>query len=119
MPFGVGIVFALMYAKFNGYLLSITYLGAYALSSLSGVGIVEGLNVSLVLALLQYIISKKQFKLKKWQVFIFAILSQVVYIIGNIGDTKSNLALFISRKMTKYFLKKYESILNVQNNLTN
>jgi len=104
MPFGVSLVFSLLFAKFNGYYLGIVYLLSYTLAGLNLFSLYEALNVTLILCLMQYLISKKNFKLKRWHIFVAAILSQVIFIILNIGETKENLALFVSLILGLLFL---------------
>lgn len=104
VPFGISIVFSLIMVKFNGYYLSIVYVLAYFLANISLVAIFEAINVAVVLSFLQYLISRKNIKLKKWHVFISAILSEIVYIAINVGDVHDNLALIVSIVLGLMFL---------------
>lgn len=104
VPFGIGIVFSLLIVKFNGYYLSIVYVVAYVLANMRIVSVFESINVVMVLCCLQYLISRKNFKLKKWHVFASAIISEIVYIVVNIGNVRDNLALFVSLVLGLMFL---------------
>ena len=104
MPFGIGIVFSLIYIKFNGYILSIIYVLTYCLADMAFSSIIIALNVSFVLVLLQYLINNKKIKLKKWKVFLFAIIGQLAYILLHLGDVNENLALLISLILGLFFL---------------
>ncbi len=104
MPFGIGIVFALIYLKFNGFLLSIIYFLAYTLAGLSIDSIFEALNVVIILCVIEYLRKINKLKLNKWFTFVFALVAQIVFLITNLGTTKENLALFISITLGLLFL---------------
>lgn len=104
MPFGVGIVFALFFLNFNGYLLTIVYFISYSLAGLSVNSVIVSLNVVIVLLLLEYLKNKGKIKLRKWLIFVFAIASQLIFVITNLGETKQNLALFVSLILGLMFL---------------
>ncbi|MGN0961326.1 MAG: SpoIIE family protein phosphatase [Christensenellales bacterium] len=96
MPFGVGLVFSLFYIKFNGYILGILYLISYVLAGMSLDSLFIGLNVLLVLSVLQGLDDKGKLKLNKPIIFVSAICSQILYVVFSFGDIKTNLALLIS-----------------------
>lgn len=104
MPFGIGIVFALFFLNFNGYMLGIVYFISYSLAGLSVNSIIVALNVVVVLSLLEYLKNKRKIRLRKWLIFVFAIVSQILFVITNIGDIKQNLALFVSLMLGLMFL---------------
>jgi hypothetical protein len=104
LPFGIGLVFALLYFKYNGYYLSIVYLLAYTLSGLMFVNIVEGLFVGCVLIFSQMLIDKKKLTLCKWKVFVLVIISQSLFIFNNLGVGNENLALFVAVVISIIFL---------------
>ena len=104
LPFGIGLVFALLYFKYNGYYLSIVYLLAYTLSGLMFVNIVEGLFVGCVLIFSQMLIDKKKLTLCRWKVFVLVIISQSLFIFNNLGVAKENLALFVAVVISIIFL---------------
>ena len=103
MPFGVSLVFSLLYVRFNGYYLSIVYFLSYTLAGFRLISVYEAINVSLVLVFLQYY-QPNQYQVHKCHIFLSSIVSQLVYIILNIGDTKQNLALFVSFVLGLLFL---------------
>lgn len=104
MPFGVGVIFALISLNLNGYILAVIYMVAYSLAGSSVSAIIIALNVSLCLCVLQYLISIKKVKVKKWLIFVFAGLSQIAFILLNLGGAKTNLALMISVIVSMLFL---------------
>lgn len=104
MPFGASVTIALLYFGLNGYILSVIYMFAITLATLKINSVYIGLNVCLVLCLLQVMKSKKKFSLKKWQSFILLGLSQIVYIITSLGSVKENLGVFVSIVLSLLFL---------------
>ena len=104
MPFAVGIIFAYLIFKFNGYILSLIYFVTILLSQANlNTGFV-GINVSCVLCLFQFLLDKQKIQRKTWIIFVFAIFSQIAYIIVNLGGTKEILGLFVSIVLSLFFL---------------
>lgn len=103
-PFGIGIVFALMLFDFSGYTLSIIFAISYMLTNFSLNNMLIAINVSVVLSILELFKSSGKIKLNKLNVFVFALLSQILYIATSIGDTKEILALFVSIILGMIFL---------------
>lgn len=103
-PFGIGIVFSLILIGLNGYYLSIVYFLAYLLSGLTLISLYSAINVAVILSLLQYLLSREKIKLNKINIFIFAILSQIAFIVSSFGDGKQVLALFVSLILGLLFL---------------
>ena len=107
-PFGVGIVFALMYIGFNGYILS----SLFSISMLFNIGVhncIHCVNVVLVLALMQLIIDKKKLKLKKLYLFFSSMVALVGFTITNVGGAKENLAVVVAIVLALLFL--YSSLI--------
>ena len=80
IPFGIGIVFALLFSGVNGYLLAGVYFASYNLAGLNVICILEALNVSVILSVLYYLKKSKNLKLSKWLMFVAGIFSQVAFI---------------------------------------
>lgn len=104
MPFAVGIIFAYLIFKFNGYILSLIYFVTILLSQANLNTVFVGINVSCVLCLFQFLLDKQKIQRKTWIIFVFAIFSQIAYIIVNLGGTKENLGLFVSIVLSLFFL---------------
>lgn len=104
MPFGVGLIFALLLLDYSGYMLAVIYLVAGIISDFGVTGIIVNLNISVVLALAYYLIKLKKIKLKKWMLVVLALLGQLSYIITNLGSTRDNLSLFVSIVLSLFFL---------------
>ncbi len=104
VPFGVSIVFALLFIGVNGYVLGFIYLVSLIIGGLNLSLVLQGLNVLAVLTLLQWLISKNKLILKKWYLFLFLILSLVSYIIFNLGGVKEELATAVSIVLSVFFL---------------
>lgn len=104
MPFGIGIIFSLLWLGFNGYFLSIIYFISYILAGLSLNAFFEAMNVVLILCILQILKNKQKLKISKWLMFVMSLLAQLMYIILNIGSVKENLALFVSIILGLLFL---------------
>ena len=104
VPFGVSIVFALMFVGFNGYILGVVYLVSLLLSGINVVLIIQGLNVLGVVSLVQWLIVKNKIQLKKWYLFLFLVLSLITYIFFNVGEAKQNLAIVVSVILAILFL---------------
>ena len=104
MPFGVGLIFALLLLDYSGYMLAVIYFVAGIISDFGVTGIIVNLNVSVVLALVYYLIKLKKIKLKKWMLVVLALLGQLSYIITNLGSTRENLSLFVSIVLSLFFL---------------
>ena len=104
LPFGIGIIFSLLYLKFNGYYLSVIYAISYLLASFSINSIFITLNVVLVLSITQFMMDRKKFKLTIPKLFILSLVSQVLYIICNLSTVNNNLALLISVILGELFL---------------
>lgn len=104
IPFGIGIVFALLFSGVNGYLLAGVYFASYNLAGLNVVCILEALNVSVILSVLYYLKKSKNLKLSKWLMFVAGIFSQVAFIIGHLGSANDNLALLIMIILSLLFL---------------
>ena len=104
MPFGVGLIFSLFALRYNGYILAIIFFFAYVLAGFSINSIYVALNVCAMLCLLQYLFDSKKVKTKRWIIFLFEIISQIVFIILNLGDSKQNLALLVSIVLGVLFL---------------
>lgn len=103
-PFAIGIIFALLYLNFSGYILSIEYVLSQLMARPNINSLIISLNVVLVLIILEYIKDKKNIKFSKWQIFIYATLSQVFFILFNLGNVKDNLALFVAVVLGLLFL---------------
>lgn len=104
MPFGVGLVFALFYIKFNGYILGILYLVSYVLACPSMQSVLIGFNVLGVLFFLQALEDKGKLKSTRLKVYISSIVSQIVYVFFALGDFKANLAMLVSILLGELFL---------------
>ncbi len=104
MPFGVGLIFALLLLDYSGYMLAVIYFVAGLISDFGVTEIIVNLNVSVVLALAYYLIKLKKIKLKKWMLVVLALLGQLSYIITNLGSTRENLSLFVSIVLSLFFL---------------
>lgn len=104
MPFGVGLIFALLLLDYSGYMLAVIYFVAGIISDFGMTGIIVNLNISVVLALAYYLIKLKKIKLKKWMLVVLALLGQLSYIITNLGSTRDNLSLFVSIVLSLFFL---------------
>ena len=104
MPFGVGLIFALLLLDYSGYMLAVIYFVAGIISDFGVTGIIVNLNISVVLALAYYLIKLKKIKLKKWMLVVLALLGQLSYIITNLGSTRDNLSLFVSIVLSLFFL---------------
>jgi len=104
MPFGVGLVFSLLFIGFNGYILASIYAVSNLIYTISIGNIFSTGCVALVLCLVEYLIDRKKLKLKKLYLFLFAMLSMVGYIIVGIGDLKQTLAMLVSIVLGMFFL---------------
>ena len=104
MPFGVGLIFALLLLDYSGYMLAVIYFVAGIISDFGVAGIIVNLNISVVLALAYYLIKLRKIKLKKWMLVVLALLGQLSYIITNLGSTRDNLSLFVSIVLSLFFL---------------
>ncbi|MCI5497359.1 MAG: SpoIIE family protein phosphatase [Firmicutes bacterium] len=104
MPFGVGLIFALLLLDYSGYMLAVIYFVAGIISDFGVTEIIVNLNISVVLALAYYLIKLKKIKLKKWMLVVLALLGQLSYIITNLGSTRDNLSLFVSIVLSLFFL---------------
>lgn len=107
-PFGVGVVFALLYIGFNGYVLS----GVFGISTLFNLSLDSGIhciNVVMILVVTQILIDKRIFSLRKLYLFGLSALSLVAFVIMNIGGSRENLALAVSIVLALLFL--YSSLV--------
>ena len=104
IPFGISIVFSLLFVGFNGYVLGFVYLASLLLGGVDIPLLLQGFNVLGVLSLLQYLLSKGKLSLKKWQLFLFLLSSLISFVVFNVGGTKENLALFVSIVLSVFFL---------------
>lgn len=104
VPFGIGVVISLLEFNFNGYILAVVYLCAYSLAGMSISCVLEGLNVSFILCIIFALKNKKKIKLNRVVLFIGAGLSQVVYVLMNLGSNEQNLALLIMIVLSMLFL---------------
>ena len=104
MPFGIGLVFALLFIGFNGYILSMIYTVSSLICQFNLKAIISCLCVVIVLCLAQWLVSKKEMKLKKLYVFGFAILSLVGYMCVGVGEVKQTLAMLVSVTLGLFFL---------------
>ncbi len=96
IPFGVSLVFALLFIGFNGYVLSGLYVISILCLGINTSNILQGANVLLVLSLFEYIHTKKMFAIKKWHLCLLFPLSLISYVIGSLDGVKENLALLVS-----------------------
>lgn len=103
-PFGVGLVFALCYIGFNGYVLGMLYFLVNMLCGFSLSSVLLGLNVGLVLGVMQFLTDSKKIKISKWKIFLCSLLSLIPFVICNVGDMKENLALLIAIILSVFFL---------------
>ncbi len=104
VPFGIGVVISLLEFNFNGYILAVVYLCAYSLAGMSISCILEGLNVSIILCIIFALKNKKKIKLNRVVLFVGAGLSQVVYVLMNLGSNEQNLTLLIMIVLSMLFL---------------
>lgn len=104
MPFGVGVVFALFYIGFNGYVLSLLYFLAYILSNFSIPSLIISLNVSFVIAVLEYMKTLGKIKLNKLRVFFFQVISLISFVLFNSNTPKEILAVVVSLILSIMFL---------------
>lgn len=104
VPFGIGIVFALLQFDLNGYILALIYFSANSVAGLSVLAVFESLNVSVILCIIFTLKNKKNIRMRKWILFVGAGLAEIVYVLSNIGDAKDNLALIIVIILTMLFL---------------
>ena len=104
LPFGVSIVFALMFVGFNGYILGVVYFASLIMRGFNMALLCQGINVLGVLMLLQLMLDKNKLKLKKWYLFLLLLSSLVSYIFFNCGGVKESLALFVSVVLAIVFL---------------
>ena len=74
MPFGVGLIFALLLLDYSGYMLAVIYFVAGIISDFGVTGIIVNLNISVVLALAYYLIKLRKIKLKKWMLVVLSLL---------------------------------------------
>ena len=103
-PFAIGLVFALLFVGFDGYVLSGMYAISYLLGNWGLNGFVIVANVGMILSSIQVILRKKNIKIKKIYIIICSLLSQITYVLVNLGDGKQNLALFVSIILGQLFL---------------
>ena len=104
MPFGISIVLSLLFVGFNGFVLGIIYLATIIFSGWGMLGILQGINVLMVLFILQWLKNKRRFHLKKWYFFLFFILSSVVYIMCSFISRLSILATVVAVVLGLLFL---------------
>lgn len=95
-PFGIATTLALLYIGFNGYLLGSMFLAVKLLSGFVLNNVLVGINVLLVLFVLEYLIARGRVKIGKGSAFLYYFLMLIVYIVFNVGDTKEILGLVVS-----------------------
>ncbi len=106
-PFGIAMVFALLGIGFNGYILSAEFFLSYMLSKFSVEALVVSLNVSIVLAFIEYlsqVLKTKNKKLKNYQLVLLYLVSMIGYVFVSVGTLKENLSLSISIVLSFIFL---------------
>ena len=105
IPFGIGLVFALLYIGFNGYILSLLYLSSSVVVGFSINKLILCLWVCLVVCGFYYLMKTGKVKNKKTYHFLFAILSILGYfVICFNGEVKTILAIFVSMVLGAFFL---------------
>lgn len=110
-PFGIGIIFSLFAYGFSGFYLAVVYVFAYVLAG-GLAGLLSSLNVAGILILLQIFNKKKTITNSRVLIFLFATLSQIAYVVSNLGDSNHNLALIISVLLGLLFLYSCLSFCN-------
>lgn len=95
-PFGIATTLALFYIGFNGYVLGSIFLVVKLLSSFGLSNVMCGVNVLLVLFLLEYLLLRRKVKMGKGSTFLYFFLMLIVYIAFNVGGTKEVLGLVVS-----------------------
>lgn len=103
-PFGVSLVFSLMFVKLNGYVLALVYFLSSMCVPMTPNVIGFSLIVGLMLVVLQFIVSYKNITLKKLYIFIISGVSYLIYIAINFSSGKENLALLVSVILGMLFL---------------
>ena len=103
-PFGVGVVLALMFVGFNGYVLGIEYLVSLLLTGFQLSLLLQGLNVCLVLVLIEWLRQNKMFRIKKWYLFCFMLLALITYVISSMFGDIGVLAVVVSIILGMLFL---------------
>lgn len=103
MPFGVSVVFALLYMKCNGYILAIIYVVSRVYPWQLG-GVVEAVVVSLVLALIEWLVNSGKIKLNKTKVLVCMLLAMLGFLVRGLGDSKLILATIIAIVLAVFFL---------------
>ena len=82
-PFGVGIVFSLLFIGFNGYILSVLYFVSLCVLSFGLTAVLQSVNVALVLCIIEYLRTEKCFKIKKWYLFLLMLSALISYIVSS------------------------------------
>lgn len=106
-PFGIALVFAFITVGLSGYMLSAIFFLSYILSNFNLNAFIVSLNVSIVLAVTEYIsqmLKGKGKRLKGYQLVMLYLLSMASYVAVGIGGLKENLSLFISLILSFIFL---------------
>ena len=103
-PFGVGIVFSLLFIGFNGYILSVLYFVSLCVLSFCLTAVLQSVNVALVLCIIEYLRTEKCFKIKKWYLFLLMLSALISYIVSSCYGGISVLAIIVSVVLGLLFL---------------
>lgn len=104
VPFGISIVFGLLFIGFNGYVLGAVYIASLLVCGVNVSLIMQGANVLCVVSLLEWLRGRNKLVLRKGYLFLFLLLSLMSYVLFNVGDTKENLAVVVSIILAIIFL---------------
>lgn len=103
-PFGISVVFSLFYIGFNGYVLGGLYCVSVLILSLSLSTVLQGLNVAIVLCIIEWLRTNKAFSIKKWYLFILMLPALVSYVVTSYYNDISILAIIVSIVLSLLFL---------------
>jgi len=104
-PFGISLVFALLYVNFNGYILGGIYFVTYLLAcGINFNTILIAGNVASVIVVAEFFVGSGKLKLSRWKMFALLLVSLVLFIALNVSSIRGVLATIVAVVLSIFFL---------------
>jgi len=103
-PFGISILFALIWTRYNIFNLSLSYIAAYSLAGFSLNSLYISLGTAAVAIIIWFIHNRLHKKINRIFIGIYSLLSYWAYVWLQWGDFSKNIALCISVVLGIFFL---------------